>query len=124
MQNSGRFGGHPDKAEESFRKVRSPCGARPFVGDDPDFRARHGLAEQPFRKGGTAWTAEPREPDHEVARGRGEDEFGPVKFRVGRYQKRNGRFSPHSKFNISSVKQARQVVEILQAWIDEYGADE
>jgi hypothetical protein len=56
--------------------------------------------------------------------GRGEEEFGPVKFRVGRYQKRNGRFSPHSKFNISSVKQARQVVEILQAWINEYGEDE
>ena len=56
--------------------------------------------------------------------GRGEAEFGPVKFRVGRYQKRNGRFSPHSKFNISSVKQARQVMEILQAWIDEYGDQE
>ena len=45
-------------------------------------------------------------------------------FRFGRYQKRNGRFSPHSKFNISSVKQAKQVVQILQTWIDEYGEDE
>lgn len=56
--------------------------------------------------------------------GRGEEAFGPVKFRVGRYQKRNGRFSPHSKFNISSVKQAKQVVQILQTWIEEYGEDE
>lgn len=56
--------------------------------------------------------------------GRGESEFGAVRFRVSRYQKRNGRFSPHSKFNISSVKQARQIVQILQSWIDEYGDDE
>lgn len=53
--------------------------------------------------------------------GRGADDFGPVKFRVGRYQKRNGRFSPHSKFNISSAKQAQQIVDVLQAWIKEYG---
>lgn len=47
-------------------------------------------------------------------------EFGPVKFRVGRYQKRNGRYLPQSKFNISSVKQARQISEILTKWADEY----
>ncbi len=52
--------------------------------------------------------------------GRGESEFGPVKFRVGRYQKRNGRFLPQSKFNISSVKQAKQIVDILQGWIQEF----
>lgn len=36
--------------------------------------------------------------------GRGAEEFGPVKFRVGRYQKRNGRFSrtPSSMFPRSS----------------------
>jgi hypothetical protein len=56
--------------------------------------------------------------------GRGEDDFGPVKFRVGRYQKRSGRFQPHSRFNISSVKQAKQIVEVLQAWIDEYDTEE
>lgn len=56
--------------------------------------------------------------------GRGEEEFGPVKFRVGRYQKRNGRFMPHSKFNISSAKQARQIMDILQAWLDKYGDEE
>ncbi len=48
-------------------------------------------------------------------------DYGPVKFRVGRYQKRNGVFRPHSKFNISSVKQARQIVELLNQWIEEYG---
>lgn len=47
--------------------------------------------------------------------------YGPVKFRVGRYQKRNGQFRPHSKFNISSVKQARQMIGLLNQWIDEFG---
>lgn len=47
--------------------------------------------------------------------------FGPVKFRVGRYQKRNGVFRPHSKFNISSVKQAKQLITLLNQWIEEYG---
>ncbi|HKK33023.1 MAG TPA: hypothetical protein VJ934_05605 [Desulfomicrobiaceae bacterium] len=53
-------------------------------------------------------------------RDRKTDEFGPVKFRVGRYQKRNGRYLPQSKFNISSVKQARQISEILSRWAEEY----
>lgn len=53
-------------------------------------------------------------------RDRKSGEFGPVKFRVGRYQKRNGRYLPQSKFNISSVKQARQISEILTKWADEY----
>ncbi len=45
-------------------------------------------------------------------------EYGPVKFRIGRYQKRNGSYYPHSKFNISSEAQARQIVEILQNWLE------
>ena len=52
-------------------------------------------------------------------RNRQTGEFGPVKFRVGRYQKRNGRYLPHSKFNISSVKQAKEIVAKLQEWMDE-----
>lgn len=44
-------------------------------------------------------------------------EYGPVKFRIGRYQKRNGGYYPHSKFNISSQDQARKIIEILQSWI-------
>ncbi|NCC24515.1 MAG: hypothetical protein EOM25_04835 [Deltaproteobacteria bacterium] len=43
-----------------------------------------------------------------------------VKFRVVRYQKRNGRYMPQSKFNISSVRQARQVAEILNVWADAF----
>jgi hypothetical protein len=47
------------------------------------------------------------------------DEFGPKKIRVVRYQKRGGKFMPQSKFNISSAKQAKRIVEIIQNWLPE-----
>jgi hypothetical protein len=46
-------------------------------------------------------------------------EFGPKKIRVARYQKRGGKFIPQSKFNISSARQAKQIVEIIQNWLAE-----
>src|SRR3989337_1318980 len=46
-------------------------------------------------------------------------EFGPKKIRVARYQKRGGKFIPQSKFNVSSAKQARQIIEIVQSWLPE-----
>lgn len=46
-------------------------------------------------------------------------EFGPKKLRVARYQKRGGKFIPQSKFNISSARQARQIVDIIQTWLTE-----
>ena len=46
------------------------------------------------------------------------DEYGPIKFRIGRYQKRNGVYNAHSKFNISSEAQAKQIIEILQNWFE------
>jgi hypothetical protein len=46
-------------------------------------------------------------------------EFGPKKIRVARYQKRAGKFIPQSKFNISSARQARQIVDIIQGWLTE-----
>ncbi|MCC6207299.1 MAG: hypothetical protein IT488_04025 [Gammaproteobacteria bacterium] len=45
------------------------------------------------------------------------NEFGPEKFSIRRYQKRNGEYLPKSKFNISSVDQARKIIETLEAWI-------
>ena len=33
---------------------------------------------------------------------RNKDEFGPVKYSIRRYQKRNGQYQAKSKFNISS----------------------
>jgi len=45
--------------------------------------------------------------------------WGPKKIRVVRYQKRGGKFIPQSKFNISSARQARQIIENLQNWLPE-----
>ena len=45
--------------------------------------------------------------------------FGPPKIRVARYQKRGGKYLPQSKFNISSAKQAKQIVEIIRTWLPE-----
>ena len=43
-------------------------------------------------------------------------DFGPEKVRIQRYQKRNDRYVPQSKFNISSEKQAKMIVDILNEW--------
>ena len=45
------------------------------------------------------------------------NDYGPVKFTVRRYQKSNGIYKYRSKFNISSVDQAKKVVEILNSWL-------
>ena len=49
-------------------------------------------------------------------------DYSPVRFSIRRYQKRNDRYSPKSKFNISSVDQARKLVAALQSWADEADA--
>lgn len=43
--------------------------------------------------------------------------FGPDKFTIRRYQKRGGEYFQKSKFNISSVEQARKIIEALESWI-------
>ena len=45
--------------------------------------------------------------------------FGPLKIRVARYQKQGGKYMPRSKFNISSAKQAKRIIEIIQSWLPE-----
>jgi hypothetical protein len=47
------------------------------------------------------------------------EEFGPIKYSIRRYQKREGSYRPKSKFNISNVGQAKKVVEALSKWIEE-----
>ncbi len=44
-------------------------------------------------------------------------EYGPEKYSIRRYQKRNGEYMQKSKFNISSKDQARSVVAALEKWI-------
>ncbi len=46
-------------------------------------------------------------------------EYGPEKYSIRRYQKRNGEYFPKSKFNISSRDQARKIVEALETWLQE-----
>ncbi len=49
--------------------------------------------------------------------------YGPERFSIRRYQKRNGEYMPKSKFNISSRAQAEKVVDILQKWLAEDSTD-
>jgi len=46
-----------------------------------------------------------------------EEDYGPKKITIRRYQKRDGNYSPRSKFNISSLNQAGMIVESLQKWM-------
>ena len=50
-------------------------------------------------------------------RDRKTEEFGPDKFSIRRYQKRNGEYQYKSKFNISSRDQATKVVNALNSWL-------
>lgn len=43
--------------------------------------------------------------------------YGPVKYTIRRYQKRNDQYWQKSKFNISSEDQARKIVETLNGWL-------
>lgn len=48
---------------------------------------------------------------------RKKQEYGPVKFTIRRYQKRNNEYMPKSKFNISSEDQARKIIDSLTNWL-------
>lgn len=48
---------------------------------------------------------------------RQKEEYGPDKYSIRRYQKRNGEYQQKSKFNISSRDQATKIIEALQTWI-------
>ncbi len=48
---------------------------------------------------------------------RAKEEYGADKFTIRRYQKRNGEYQQKSKFNISSEKQAREIISALTEWL-------
>jgi len=50
---------------------------------------------------------------------RSKEVYGPEKYTIRRYQKRNGEYVQKSKFNISSSDQARKVIAALQGWVGE-----
>ncbi len=43
--------------------------------------------------------------------------YGPDKFTIRRYQKRDGEYRQQSKFNISSTDQAEKIIKALQTWV-------
>ncbi len=43
--------------------------------------------------------------------------YGPDRFVIRRYRKREGEYLPQGKFNISSVEQAKKIVNALERWI-------
>ena len=49
---------------------------------------------------------------------RAKAEYGPEKYTIRRYQKRNGEYQQKSKFNISSRDQAEKIIEALKGWMD------
>ena len=50
---------------------------------------------------------------------RAKEGYRQKKIAIRRYQKGDGEYAYRSKFNISSIDQAKKVVEALQIWIDE-----
>ncbi len=50
---------------------------------------------------------------------RTKEEYSADKFTIRRYQKRDGEYQQKSKFNISSEKQAREIILALEGWVGE-----
>ena len=48
---------------------------------------------------------------------RRKEAYGPDKYSIRRYQKRNGQYMQKSKFNISGRDQARGIIEALENWM-------
>ena len=46
-------------------------------------------------------------------------EYSPAKYSIRRYRKFGDNYSQQSKFNISSDKQAQQLIEVLSKWMKE-----
>jgi hypothetical protein len=46
------------------------------------------------------------------------ESYGEDKFTIRRFQKRSGEYTPRSKFNITNAKQAKQIIEALNGWLE------
>ena len=49
--------------------------------------------------------------------------WGPPKVSIVRFKKSGGVYRKQSSFNISSEKQARQIVEVIEKWYSEVGPE-
>jgi hypothetical protein len=45
------------------------------------------------------------------------NDYGPIKYTIRRYQKRNNQYWQKSKFNISSAEQGQKIIDILTEWL-------
>jgi hypothetical protein len=50
--------------------------------------------------------------------------FKATKISIRRYQKQNGEYKQKSKFNISSIAQAKKVLEVLTKWTENEAGSE
>jgi len=50
---------------------------------------------------------------------RAKGEYGPDRYTIRRYQKRNGEYMQESKFNISSRDQAKGLIAALGKWVED-----
>ena len=50
---------------------------------------------------------------------RAKSAYGPEKYSIRRYQKRDGEYRQQAKFNLSSRAQAKALIEALQRWVAE-----
>jgi hypothetical protein len=48
---------------------------------------------------------------------RRKEDYGPDRFTIRRYRKINDEYRQQAKFNISSVDQARKIIDTLQEWV-------
>ncbi len=44
--------------------------------------------------------------------------WGAPKARIDRFQKKNGEYRSQSKFKFTSAKQAKQIMDVFQGWMD------
>src|SRR4029077_19329941 len=51
------------------------------------------------------------------------ENWGPPKVSIVRFKKANGVYRKQSSFNISSEKQARQIVDVIEKWYAEVAKD-
>lgn len=49
---------------------------------------------------------------------RAKNDYGAEKYTIRRYRKMNDEYRQQAKFNISSMDQARKIIDTLQRWID------
>jgi len=49
---------------------------------------------------------------------RAKEEYGKDMYSIRRYQKRQGEYFQKSKFNISSLEQAKKIIDTLKRWTD------